>query len=445
MATIEQNLQTIANGIDTIKDNLGLSESASLSDVVTKSASVIEPTGTINITENGTVDVTNYASASVEVSGGGTATDYTELMTKMNGVSENFIAYAKSLPNNYTAATSSPVTLYTPNSEYKYYVIQKRSSGKCRIVWFKDIAAVHVNGSNLTFGKTSLTAYFNSTDIAPIFTTLSGSEGNTTGYYSSEYSTAAEIVEKMQNNEITYTFTTNSFLGVKDGDNIAPFSNAPIYNDATLKFETNLTKISSNETISIPPRTDLEYIQSSGTQYINTNIAANTIGRIVTKFYIVSLDGYRAALGASSSTTAFNSSTLGIGLTTPENQNGFWRSAKLLTYSFSAGNLYDIDFTTKSGAQRIVVNGTTYTNNNTGTVTYKPVFLFTMGYSGNVKTTEISSIRLYRTQIYDTSDVLIRDFIPVKDPDNVVCLFDAVTETYFYNLGSGTFEAGPEV
>lgn len=67
MATIAQNLQTIANGLDTIKDNLGLAASASLTDVVTKSASVIEPTGTVSITSNGTTDVTNYASASVNV------------------------------------------------------------------------------------------------------------------------------------------------------------------------------------------------------------------------------------------------------------------------------------------------------------------------------------------------------------------------------------------
>lgn len=33
---------------------------------------IVAPTGTISITENGTVDVTQYASASIEVSGGGT-------------------------------------------------------------------------------------------------------------------------------------------------------------------------------------------------------------------------------------------------------------------------------------------------------------------------------------------------------------------------------------
>jgi hypothetical protein len=76
MATIAQNLETIKNGIDDIKENLGLSSSASLSDIVTKAESVIEPTGTISITQNGTIDVTNYVNADVNVSGG--STDWSE-------------------------------------------------------------------------------------------------------------------------------------------------------------------------------------------------------------------------------------------------------------------------------------------------------------------------------------------------------------------------------
>ncbi len=41
--------------------------------------------------------------------------------------------------------------------------------------------------------------------------------------------------------------------------------------------------------------------------------------------------------------------------------------------------------------------------------------------------------------------VLVRDFVPAKDPDGLVCFFDRVTQTFFYNLGTPAFIAGPEV
>lgn len=439
MATIAQNLQTIANGVDTIKNNLGLSESASLSDVVTKSASVIEPTGTISITENGTVDVTNYASASVEVSGGSTATDYAELKAKINGASEDFIAYVKNLPNNYTSATLSPVTLYTPHSEYQYYVIQKRSNGNYRLVWFKDIPAVHVNGSNLTFGKTSLNMYYSSADIAPTFTTLEGTESSAPGFYSDEYSTAATIVEKMQQNELTYTSITSGFSGVKDGDNIAAFCNAPMFNDATLKFETNFTKISSNETISAPPHTEIEYIQSSGTQYIDTGFQPNQNTRVVMQVSNTS----RRAYWFGAWNNAYN--------------DGAYACANDYTNIYigydGQGQGYG---TYVTGDNTIDFNKNVLSINNNVIQTFTPtnfqvnynMYLFCQDRKGTASWGDAGgsqqSFRLHSCKIYD-NDVLIRDFIPVKDPTNVVCLFDLVTEAYFYNLGTGTFGAGPEV
>ena len=41
--------------------------------------------------------------------------------------------------------------------------------------------------------------------------------------------------------------------------------------------------------------------------------------------------------------------------------------------------------------------------------------------------------------------VLLRDFIPAKDPDGVVCFYDKVSKTFFYNQGEANFIAGPEV
>lgn len=56
----------------------------------------------------------------------------------------------------------------------------------------------------------------------------------------------------------------------------------------------------------------------------------------------------------------------------------------------------------------------------------------------------ITPMRTYSCQIYD-NDSLIRDFIPVLDNEGTACLYDQVGETYYYNAGTGSFTAGPEV
>ena len=52
--------------------------------------------------------------------------------------------------------------------------------------------------------------------------------------------------------------------------------------------------------------------------------------------------------------------------------------------------------------------------------------------------------RIYSFKIYD-NNVLIRDLVPAKDEDGVVCMYDKVTRKLFYNTGSGTYIAGPDL
>ena len=55
-----------------------------------------------------------------------------------------------------------------------------------------------------------------------------------------------------------------------------------------------------------------------------------------------------------------------------------------------------------------------------------------------------ATMKLYSLTIFNGQDV-VRDFVPCKKPDGIVCLYDNVTETYFYNAGTGDFIAGEEV
>jgi hypothetical protein len=55
-------------------------------------------------------------------------------------------------------------------------------------------------------------------------------------------------------------------------------------------------------------------------------------------------------------------------------------------------------------------------------------------------------MRLYRGKIYDNTNHLMRDFIPARrKSDNVLGLYDIITNTFYINSGTGTFVAGPNL
>ena len=53
-----------------------------------------------------------------------------------------------------------------------------------------------------------------------------------------------------------------------------------------------------------------------------------------------------------------------------------------------------------------------------------------------------SKVAVSYCQMFDNELNLIADFIPVLDWDNVPCMYDRVTEQFFYNQGTGTFLYG---
>ena len=177
--------------------------------------------------------------------------------------------------------------------------------------------------------------------------------------------------------------------------------------------------------------TQLSYIRSSGTQYIDTGFKPNQDTRVVCDAVFAKNTTASWLFGARESTTA--------------NNYGF------LTYS----GYYRSDYNNAAGAQitdtvsRVTIdknkNVTSFNDAVKDTVTYAEfqcpynLYLFANNSAGTVGGQ--STTTLYSCQIYDNG-VLIRDFVPCTNPSGVAGLYDLVNDVFYQNAGSGTFTTG---
>lgn len=191
----------------------------------------------------------------------------------------------------------------------------------------------------------------------------------------------------------------------------------------------------------------IEYIESTGTQWIDTNIKADTISKIETMakntFIGTFVDYHYNGLiggGYSSDFTTFqiihnqeahtivprwNTSTTLI------NEDDIW-------HYFLLSNTYiGIDDT------RIQVTNDTIVDDRT-------VVVFARKNDTNASQIDVVKNEGWWAckyfKIYNISGALVRDFIPCyRKSDNEIGLYDLVTKTFFTNQGTGTFLKGPDV
>lgn len=171
----------------------------------------------------------------------------------------------------------------------------------------------------------------------------------------------------------------------------------------------------------------LSYIESTGTQYINTGINGNQFTRIETEILPSSTSLYENSFICSSWTIE------GPLLITYRN---VWRwhagkSADSSTIDTNNYSILELDLTGFS------VNGNRYDFIGTGATTSNPIYLFNrVGSSGRNGFGKIKYFRVFQ------NNTLIQNLIPVKDDNDVVCFYDTISQSYFYNGGTGDFIAG---
>ena len=192
--------------------------------------------------------------------------------------------------------------------------------------------------------------------------------------------------------------------------------------------------------------TELEYIKSSGTQYIDIGIKGNetTKVHIKARYYTSSgaggsgrVLGSRIAAAAdafaigSASGTASTNSTVSFFF---GNQNYLVTDKPIILDEW-----LDIVFDKMTHS----INGVDYGNPYNDETFETPQNLKLFGFD-NYGTIGVGYVDVAYCKLWDNG-VLIRNLIPAKNSSGTIGMYDTISGTFFTNSGTGSFVAGPEV
>lgn len=178
---------------------------------------------------------------------------------------------------------------------------------------------------------------------------------------------------------------------------------------------------------------ELKYLESTGTQWIDTEFISNQDSGYEIKFSVLDADADTVGIyGARVSSTNNNFSI------------GAW---KLNNCIFTDYNDYQSGRTTikydndihvfKANKNEIIMDGKkSSTNNYTSFTPGKTNYVFKI--NGGLSN---SKLRVYYLKIYDNNK-LVRDFIPTLKEEQIPCFYDKVEKEYYYNKGTGEFSYG---
>ena len=186
----------------------------------------------------------------------------------------------------------------------------------------------------------------------------------------------------------------------------------------------------------------IEYLESTGTQYIDTGVLTNS--EIELRFMFVlknySIDGgYSSILAArvSAQEDAISQGILGGNF-----YYGFGNNSEANITTFELNKKFSVI----QNKYSILINNVVYSYAdayNTNFTREGALYMFARNVIGS-GVQNFSIGRIYYAKIYD-NDVLVRDMIPVLDAFGTPCMYDKVENKFYYNQGTGQFIAGPAI
>jgi len=186
---------------------------------------------------------------------------------------------------------------------------------------------------------------------------------------------------------------------------------------------------------------EVEYLKTTGSQYINTGYLPSRNVKIDTTFSAVSAN--TTLFGASKDTNHrfnfFVNSNYAIGYRLFSNTSS--QSNTILT--ITSDTKHNIVFDVKN--KEFYFDGVkkaTLVDANGADINY-PIYIFSNNVAGNASTT--LSGNLYGFKLFN-NDILVRIMVPCyRKSDNVKGMYDLIENKFYTNAGTGTFGIGSEI
>jgi len=201
--------------------------------------------------------------------------------------------------------------------------------------------------------------------------------------------------------------------------------------------------------------TQLEYIESTGTQYINTNIIPSSDGyHINTKMTFLSTPSTMGIFGYNYADNKGTQRRQSLGIATAgsghTNRIVFGHSDGTIGFAYMSepniGVPYVINASYGPQQSRLTYNDEVISVVNNPTTRQNPQQIYLMNVNRVSTANNVPMIgRMYYATIWDTvSNNLLFNGIPVRrDSDGILGMYDLVSGAFFTNAGTGEFSAGP--
>lgn len=178
--------------------------------------------------------------------------------------------------------------------------------------------------------------------------------------------------------------------------------------------------------------TELEYIESTGTQYIDTKYICSNDTKIEINFVISNFDTRNALFGVIDSNVGTGSYFYSW-IYNKKLQLRFGAGGKTMSAELETGQRYVLI----QGKQKASVNDVELGGwSNALTATTNSIFL--MALRNNTAASYQFKGRIYSFKIYE-NDILVMDLTPVLDSSKVPCFYDKISNEFLYNKGTGKF------